>query len=106
MGTVYRKTFTKPLPADAELFTRKGERFARWKDSKGKPRTAPLTVGEDGPDRIVVKAGTYTAKYRDGSGVVMEHATGCRDETAARRVLGHRNHRRRWRACTTACTKS
>ena len=42
MGTVYRKTFTKPVSADAELFTRKGERFARWKDGKNKPRLAPL----------------------------------------------------------------
>lgn len=32
-------------------------------------------------------AGTYTAKYRDGSGIVWEVATGCRDETAARQVL-------------------
>ncbi|MCH7885841.1 MAG: hypothetical protein IIC01_11410 [Planctomycetes bacterium] len=35
-GTVYKKTYTKPLPPDAEAFTRKGERFARWKDAKGK----------------------------------------------------------------------
>ncbi len=35
MGTVYRKTFTKPVPAGAETFTRKGQRFARWKDRKG-----------------------------------------------------------------------
>ena len=87
MGTVYNKTFTKPLPADAEILVRKGERCARWKDSNGKTRTAPLTTGRDSSDRIVVKAGTYTAKYRDGSGVVREKATGCRDETAARQVL-------------------
>ena len=87
MGTVYRKTFTKPLPAEAETFSRKGQRFARWKDHKGKTRTTPLTTGTDGSDRIVVRAGTYTAKYRAGSGVVVEKATGCRDETAARQVL-------------------
>ena len=93
MGAVYRKTYTKPLPVSAEMFTRKGERFARWKDSKGKTRTAPLTVGRDGSDRIVVKAGTYTAKYRDGSGIVQEKATGCRDETAARSVLAELERR-------------
>ncbi len=88
MGTVYRKTFTKPLPADAELFTRKGQRFAKWKAPKGgRAKTAPLTIGKDGSDRIVVTAGTFTAKYRDGSGVVVEKATGCRDETAARSIL-------------------
>jgi hypothetical protein len=85
MGTVYKKIFTKPLPADAKLIVRKGQRFAQWKDAKGKARTAPLTAAGD---RIAVEAGTYTPKFRDGSGVVREVSTGCRDETAARSVLG------------------
>ena len=88
MGTVYKKTFTKPLPAGAEIFTRKGEQFAKWKPAKGKTQTAPLTTGKDGSDRIVLRAGTYTAKYRDGAGVIREKATGCRDKEAASRVLG------------------
>lgn len=36
MGTVYRETHTKPLPDGAELFTRKGEQFARWTDGRGR----------------------------------------------------------------------
>ncbi|MCE9604430.1 MAG: site-specific integrase [Planctomycetia bacterium] len=88
MGTVYRKSFTKPLPIGAEIFIRVGQRFARWKDAKGKTRTAPLTTGTGGTDRIAVEARTFTAKYRDGANVVRETATGCRDETAARSVLG------------------
>lgn len=87
MGAVFRKQYTKPLPTGAETFTRKGERLVRWKDAKGKPRTAPLTTGNDGSDRISVKAATYTAKYRDGSGIVREKATGCREKDAALRVL-------------------
>ena len=87
MGTVYRKTATKPLPAGAKIVVRKGARLAQWQDAKKKTRTAPITTGQDGTDRIVVTARTYTAKYRDGSGVVREVATGCRDETAARSVL-------------------
>lgn len=87
MGTVYRKTATKPLPAGAKIIIRKGQRLAEWKPAKGKTRTAPVTVGKDGTDRIVVTAKTYTAKYRDGSGVVQEVATGCRDEDAARSRL-------------------
>ncbi len=75
------------MPADAEIFTRKGDRFARWTDAKKKSKTAPVTIGKKGQDRIVVTARTYTAKYRDGSGVVREVPTGCRDETAARAVL-------------------
>jgi len=87
MASVYRKTVTKPLPNDAEIFTRKGERFARWKDAKNKTRTAPLTGGRDGSDRIAIKAGTYTAKYRDGEGIVREVATGCRSKDGAMSVL-------------------
>lgn len=87
MGTVFKKTFTKPMPANAETFVKKGKRFARWKDAKGKSRTAPTTTGNAGTERIVITASTYTAKYRNGAGVVVEHATGCRDEVAARKVL-------------------
>lgn len=46
MGTVFKKQVTKALPAGAETFVRKGERFARWK-VKGKTRTVPLTTGQD-----------------------------------------------------------
>ena len=87
MGTVYRKTATKALPAAAEVFVRKGQRFARWENKAGKTKTAPLTVGQDGTDRIVITARTFTAKYRNGRGHVVEVPTGCRDETAARAVL-------------------
>ncbi len=87
MGTVYRKTFTKPVPPAAETFTRKGQRFARWKDRKGKTRTAPLTTGKDGADRLTLESPFYIAKYRNGAGIVVEESTGCRDETAARSVL-------------------
>jgi len=87
MGTVFKKTFTKPMPAESEILIRKDERYARWKDSKGKTRTALITAGKDGQDRLVVVASTFTAKYRDGKGIVREVKTGCRDETAARRVL-------------------
>jgi integrase len=87
MGTVFKKTFTKPLPPGAETFVRKGQCFARWKDHRGKGRTALLTVGEDGSERVIIESPYYVAKYRDGAGVVRVEATGCRDETAARQVL-------------------
>ena len=87
MGSVFRKTATKPLPAGGKIIVRKGQRLAEWIDAKEKHRTAPVTVGKNGTDRIVITARTYTAKYRDGSGIVREVATGCRDESAARSVL-------------------
>jgi integrase len=84
MGTVYKESFTKPLPAGVRIIVRKGKQLAEWKDAKGKTRTAPLTAAGD---RIAVEAGTYTAKYRDGSGIVRKVSTGCRDKTAAESVL-------------------
>ncbi len=87
MATVFRKTFTKPLPEGAEVHDRRGERCVRWKDAQGKTRTALLTTGRDGTPRILVTARTFTAKYRDGQGIRREVATGCCDETAARQVL-------------------
>src|SRR6185437_4684480 len=86
MGTVYRKTVTRKLPAAAEIIIRKGERLARWKRN-GKTRLAPIIVGRDGSERIADTAATYTAKFRDGAGVVVEVSTGCRDADAARSVL-------------------
>ena len=53
MGTVFKKTATKPLPAGAKIIVRKGQRLAEWIDAKGKRRTAPVTVGKDGTDRLV-----------------------------------------------------
>jgi integrase len=87
VGTVFKKTVTKAKPAGAEVFTLKGERWARWKDAKGKLHKAKLTTGEQGQERIVFDAKTFFAKYRDGAGIVRTVATGCRDEQAARSVL-------------------
>jgi integrase len=85
MGRVYKETYTKSLPTGAKIIVRKGREFAEWIDAKGKRRTAPLTATGD---RIAVEAGTYTAKYRNGAGIVCKVATGCRDEAAARSILG------------------
>jgi integrase len=87
MGSVFKKVVTKAVPAGAETFERKGQRLARWRDSRGRQRTARLTVGKAGQQRIVIESGRYFAKYRDGAGVVRLVATGCKDETAARQVL-------------------
>ena len=91
MGTVFKRTSTKPLPVGAELYSRKGQRIARWTTPKGKTRTAAVVVPTEGQfieqERIAVETPTYTAKFRDGAGHVRTVATGCKDETAARAVL-------------------
>ena len=92
MGTVFKKQTTLPLPVGAELFTKSGQRFAKWKAGK-RTRTAKVTTGRDGAERIVTESPTFLAKYRDGSGYVCEVSTGCRDEAAARSVLGELERR-------------
>lgn len=103
MGSVFKKTFTKPLPIEAELVqvARKNRRdgepefdvFARVKPPKGRAVTYPVTTGRDGSQRIVVEAGTYLAKFRDAAGIVREVSTGCRDEGRARSVLNELERR-------------
>src|SRR5690349_1619942 len=87
MGSVFKKAVTRPLPPGAEIVVRKGVRLARWRDGKGRVKTAPVTTGREGAERIREESGTYFARYRDGSGVVVEAPTGCRVESAARQVL-------------------
>lgn len=86
MGSLRRKSITKPLPANAEIVTQRGERRARWKGPNGKSRTARIVEGKDGELRIAVES-KWFAKYRDGEGFLREVATGCNDEQAARAVL-------------------
>ena len=93
MGAIYKKTFTKPLPSGAEITERDGQRLARWKPEGERARMAAVTESADGSPRILVRAATYTAKFRDGRGRVVEHATGCRDESAARSVLAELERR-------------
>ena len=83
---LYRKTFTKAIPRGAELFTRKGERFARWSDGRGRTRTAKVTSNQHGVDRLVFTSPFWRLRYRNGDGVVCDVSTGCRDEVAAQGV--------------------
>jgi integrase len=85
MGIVFKPFVTRPLPDGAQVVTRAGKRFVIWTDASGKKRQAPVTAG-DSP-RLRVRAGTYTAQYKDGDGIVRRVATGCRSLDAARTVL-------------------
>lgn len=62
MGTVFKKAVTKAKPKTAEVFTHKGERWARWKDAKRRTRKAKLTTGEGGQNRITIESRTFYAE--------------------------------------------
>lgn len=65
MASVYRRTYYRPLPQGAEIITRKGKRLAKWKDEKGRTRTAPLTP--DG-SRIVLQYKCWYIAYEGAGG--------------------------------------
>jgi integrase len=85
MGTVFKPFVTRPLPDGARIVTRKGKPVAEWLDAAGKKRHAPVTAGDT--PRIRERAGTYSAQYRDGAGIVRRVSTGCKSADAARAVL-------------------
>lgn len=96
MATLFKKMTTRKMPPGAVVVTRnvkksgnntETQQIAQWVDRKGKKRSAEVIVGKDGSQRIKTEAATWTAKYRDGEGVICEVATGCRDKQAALSVL-------------------
>ena len=104
MGTVFKKTVTRPLPADATIATKRRkaaakelrkdpqqatvvETIATWQDRSGTKRQGLVIVASDGSQRVRTSSETYIAKYRDGVGIVREVPTGCRDIQAAKAKL-------------------
>ena len=53
-GSLRKKTYTKPLPPNAEVVVLKGETFAKVKPPKGRAVSYPVTTGKDGLPKIVV----------------------------------------------------
>ncbi|HSW47238.1 MAG TPA: hypothetical protein VLM89_16870 [Phycisphaerae bacterium] len=91
LPTVYKPTVTRPMPAEAELFEQDGRPHARWRDGRGRLRTAPVVVPDKGPyagqQRIALESDRYVVRYRDAEGVVRTASTDCRDERQARQLL-------------------
>lgn len=84
---IYRKQYTRPIPPGAEITGHNAHRVARWRLRNGQLRSAEVVEGKDGKIRVRGQSRYYMARYRDGSGHVIEVATGCKDEVAARAVL-------------------
>ncbi|UCE62124.1 MAG: site-specific integrase [Phycisphaerales bacterium] len=87
MGMVYRKQYTMPLPPGAEITERDGKRVARWRLRNGQLRTGDVVDSKDGGIRVRGCSRFYMARYRDGNGDVVDVATECKDEVAARAIL-------------------
>jgi integrase len=65
MASIFKPTYTKPVPSGAKIITKGGERFARFK-RKGRTIDAPLS--EDGT-KIILESSTWHVRYkgRDGT---------------------------------------
>lgn len=87
MGTLFRKTYTRDIPAGAERVTSKGKPCARWRARGGKAVTEEVVTLGDGREVVRVHSGTYYATYRNGEGKVVTVSTGCRERGAAEQVL-------------------
>ncbi len=83
MATIFHKQYTKTIPPNAKIVTRNGKHYALWKVGN-KAHSAELTL--DGT-KIKAVAAVWTAKYRDGDGIICEVSTGCTDKMAAMAVL-------------------
>lgn len=80
MAGLFKKVYTKPIPADAETFTRKGVEYARFKGRNGKARTERLT--DDGA-RLLLETETWYFRLRLSDGGYQAVNTGCKDRTTA-----------------------
>jgi len=78
MARIFRQTYTKPLPAEAEIFTRRGKKYAHFKDGRGKTVKAPLS--EDG-NNVIRETDKWYIEYKDADGTIKKVA-GFRDRQA------------------------
>lgn len=89
MATIFRKTYTQPLPKGTEIVERRGKRVALWLDRRGRKHYEQITTGRRGEVKLLRESPTWMAQYRDASGRKLVVSTGCRDEQAARQVLAN-----------------
>jgi integrase len=65
MASIFRRTYKRPIPDGAEIVTRKGAKYARWKDKRGRTKSAPLA--EDGK-QIVLQYRQWYIEYEGEGG--------------------------------------
>ncbi len=56
-STPFKLTYKKPIPENAEILTRKGQKYARFEDARGKRRVWPLNPNDD--TQMLVRSQRY-----------------------------------------------
>ena len=104
MGTIYKQLVTRTLPANAVVESKRRratkqelrsnpdvetivDQIATWHDRSGRKRSATVVKRKDGTLGVRSQTATYYASFRDGTGLVQEVPTGCKDKQAAMSVL-------------------
>ena len=81
---LFKRTHKRPIPEGATITRTRSGRVAKWTDSKGRKQSAPVSL--DG-GHILVEAATWTARYRDASGRLVQRPTGCERLELAQSLL-------------------
>ena len=87
MASIFRKTYTQPLPKHAEIVERRGRQMVMWIDRRGRKQYDDVTTGKLGQIKIIRESPTWFVRYRDADGLEQIKSTGCKDEQAARQVM-------------------
>lgn len=80
MSNVVKQSYTAPIPKGAEIFTRKGIGYAKYKGRDGKVRTDKLT--NDGK-KLLRETETWYARINLADGGTLKVNTKCKDKTTA-----------------------
>jgi len=87
MATIFRVSYSQPLPKGAEIVKRQGRQMALWRDRRGRKHYDEVTTGRQGQTKIIRFSPTWLARFRDADGEIVTVSTKCADETAARQIL-------------------
>jgi len=79
---VYKPTYSKPLPEKAKIFSRKGKRFAKFKDAKGHTAEARLTKAGD---KILCETEHWHIEFEDNQ-QIRRHLKAFTNEQATKRL--------------------
>src|SRR3954471_21710984 len=89
MGSIFRKTSVREVPAGAKLVKgRAGSLTAKWTPrGAGRAVSAPVTTLADGRQVVHVETGCFYARYRNTDGFVRIVSTRCKERSNAEQFL-------------------
>ena len=84
MQSLFKKNYLQDLPENAKIKVVKGKPVADWLGKNGKRKTAPVVERKNGTKAVRLDRKTWSCRFRDADGVVVERSTGCKDKSTAK----------------------